>query len=116
MSSLLSGDELSRLTGGVLVNTDGASTICVAAPAATEKLVITDVVIANVHASTGGTVDIRDGVGGSVRATYPAPAAGGVVHALASPLVLSAGTAAAVDVSAAISTVTVTLRGYRAPA
>lgn len=116
MVGLLGKSELDRLTGGVLANTDGASTVCVAAPAATERLVITDVVIANTNADTSGTVNIRDGVSGSVLGTYPAPKGAGAIHVLASPLVLSAGTAAAVDVSAAISTVTVTLRGYKAEA
>jgi len=116
MGALMEKSELDRLTGGVLANTDGASTTVVAAPGAGQRLVITDVIVDNSHASTKGTVDIRDGASGAVLATYPAPAASGAIHRLGSPLVLSANTAAAADVSGAISTVTVTLRGYIAPA
>jgi hypothetical protein len=98
MSALLEKSELDRLVGGCVVNTDGASTQAIAAPGAGQRIVITDVVVVNVSADTSGTVDIRDGVSGAARATYPAPKDGGPIHRLGAPIVLSANTAAAIDV------------------
>lgn len=91
--------------------TDGSSTSVIAAQGASVKIYITEVIIANSSASNV-TVDLRDGTAGSVKATFPVPAGGGVVKTLHTPLGFSANTAVAADPSAAASTITVTLIGF----
>lgn len=100
---------------GVLANTDGASTVFTGLFAATasQRIYITGATVANSHASTFCTVDIRDGAAGSVLYTVPAPASGGGTFTFSPPLRLTANTAAAMDVSAAVSTVTLSLTGFK---
>lgn len=92
--------------------TDGSSTSVIAAQGAGIKVYVVEVIIANSSASNV-TVDLRDGTGGAVKATFPVPANGGVVKTLTTPLPFSANTAVAADPSAAASTITVTLIGFK---
>jgi hypothetical protein len=104
---------LEDIVSGVLANTDGASTSVIAAQGAGVKTYITSVIIANTSA-TAVTVDLRDGAAGSVKATFPVPAnTSGVVCNLPVPLPFSANTAVCMDGSAAASTVTTTLIGFK---
>lgn len=92
--------------------TDGSSTSVISAQGSGIKVYIVEVIIAN-SSSSNVTVDLRDGTAGAVKATFPVPANGGVVKTLATPLPFSANTAVAADPSAAASTVTVTLIGFK---
>ncbi len=92
--------------------TDGSSTSVIAAQGAGIKVYIVEVIIANSSASNV-TVDLRDGVAGAVKATFPVPANGGVVKTLTTPLPFTPNTAVAADPSAAASTITVTLIGFK---
>lgn len=74
---------------------------------------ITSITVHNSHASTNGYVDIRDGSAGSVIWTVPAPATGGAVLQFDPPLKGAANTALAYDVSAAISTVYISVNGFQ---
>jgi hypothetical protein len=104
---------LEDIVSGVLANTDGASTSVIAAQGAGVKTYVTSVIIANTSA-TAVTVDLRDGAAGSVKATFPVPAnTSGVVCNLPIPLPFSANTAVCMDGSAAASTVTCTLIGFK---
>jgi hypothetical protein len=109
---LTRGQALSDNIRGLAAITDGSSTSVIAAIGSGIKAYITDVIIAN-SSATFVTVDLRDGTAGSVLMTLPVPATGGVVHRLQTPLVFTANTAVAADPSAAASTVTVTLLGFK---
>jgi hypothetical protein len=65
--------------------------------------------------TTAGTVDFRDGTGGSVKWTMPLPAGGGaIIGGSGTPLFkTSAATALAYDVSDALTTVTISVSGYQ---
>lgn len=105
--------NLEDIVSGVLANTDGASTSVIAAQGAGIKTYITTVIFANTSA-TAVTVDLRDGVAGSVKATFPVPAnTSGLVCNLPVPLPFSANTAVCMDGSAAATTVTCTLIGFK---
>jgi hypothetical protein len=105
--------HLGDIVSGVAAITDGSSTSVIASQGAGVKTYITSVVIANTSA-TAVTVDIRDGAAGSVKLTLPVPAdTAGVVFSLPVPLPFSAATAVCADPSAAASTVTVSLVGFR---
>lgn len=104
---------LEDIVSGVLANTDGASTAVIAAQGAGVKVYVTTAIIANTSA-TAVTVDLRDGAAGSVKATLPVPAnTSGVICNLPVPLPFSANTAVCMDGSAAASTVTCTLIGFK---
>lgn len=75
---------------------------------------VTLVTIYNAHATTGGFVDFRDGTAGSVIWTFPAPALGGCIVPFPVPLKGAANTALAYDVSAAITTVYISVLGFQA--
>lgn len=92
--------------------TDGSSTSVLAAQGAGIKVYLTEVTIANSSASNL-TVDLRDGTAGAVKWTFPVPANGGVVKTFATPLPFSANTAIAADPSAAASTITVSVLGFK---
>lgn len=74
---------------------------------------VTTISISNTS-STDGYVDFRDGSGGSVIFTAPAPANGGSVINLPVPLKGAANTALAYDVSGALSTVYISVVGFQA--
>jgi len=75
---------------------------------------ITAISIHNSHASTNGYVDFRQGSSGAVEWTMAAPAGGGSVLSFDPPLKFDANTAVAYDVSAAISTVYISICGFQA--
>lgn len=98
-------------------NTDGASTALTTfgAPGAGVRNYVTTIIVHNAHATTNGYLDIRDGTAGSVLMTIPLPATGGAIIPLPVPMRQpTANTALAIDVSAAISTIYVTLVGFQA--
>lgn len=98
-------------------NTNGTSTAfsTFGAPGANTHNYITDITVHNAHASTNGYVDIRDGTAGSVLWTLPLPAGGGTTHSFSIPLKQpTADTALAYDVSAAITTVYISVNGFQA--
>lgn len=109
------GVSLEDIISEVKTNTDGASTAMTSAFAATasQRIYLTDLILAN-SSATAITVDIRDGSAGSVLATFPVPAGGGVVHSFRTPLRFSSNTAAAFDGSAAAATLSVTMVGFKA--
>ena len=75
---------------------------------------VTAVMVHNAHASTNGFIQLLDGSAGTVLATFPAPATGGVVINLTQPLKqTTANTALYWDASAAITTLYVTIIGYQ---
>lgn len=104
---------LEDIVSGVAAITDGSSTSVIASAGAGVKNYITTAIISNTSA-TAVTVDLRDGAAGTVKATLPVPAnTSGVVCNLPIPLPFSAATAVCADPSAAASTVTVTLIGFK---
>lgn len=105
--------NLEDLISGVAAITDGSSTSVIASAGAGVKNYVTTAIIANTSA-TAVTVDLRDGASGTVKATLPVPAnTSGVVCNLPVPLGFSAATAVCADPSAAASTITVTLLGFK---
>ena len=104
---------LADLVSGVDADTAGDSTAVIAAQGAGVKVYVTSVIIAN-SSATPVTVDLRDGAAGSVKATFPVPAGGGVTHDFGNtPLGFTANTAVAADPSAAATTVTTTVVGFK---
>lgn len=81
---------------------------------ASTRSYITAICVFN-SSATAGYVDFRDGTAGSVLFTVPLPAGGGAVVTLAgAPLFrTTANTALAYDVSAALSTVYISVTGYK---
>jgi len=75
---------------------------------------ITAIVVYN-SSATAGTIDFRDGTSGSVLYTVPIPATGGaVISNGGAPLFrTSANTALAYDVSGALTTVTISITGFK---
>lgn len=104
--------NLEDIVSGVAAITDGSSTSVIAAQGAGVKTYVTSVTIANTSA-TDVTVDLRDGTAGSVKWTFPVPNLGGVTHTFNPPLAFSANTIVAADPSAAASTVTVSISGFK---
>lgn len=102
----------SSLVSGVVVNTDGASTVVLPAPGEGYKLFITEIHITNTSAGFV-TVDIRDGVGGTVKWTVGVPATGSVTVPFRNALGgFTDNTAVAFDPSAATTTLTVSVNGF----
>ncbi len=95
-------------------NTDGASTAMTSAFAATasQRIYLTTLILCNSSASNI-TVDIRDGSAGSVLITVPVPATGGAIINFPVPLRFTANTAAAFDGSAAATTLTCSMVGFK---
>ena len=96
-------------------NTNGTSTgfSNFAAAGSGKHNYITTISIYN-SSSTDGYVDFRDGTGGSVIFTAPAPQTGGSVITFPVPLKFAANTAVAFDVSGALSTVYISVVGFQA--
>ena len=96
-------------------NTNGTSTAFsnFAAAGSGKHNYITTISIYN-SSSTDGYVDFRDGTGGSVIFTAPAPQTGGSVITFPVPLKFAANTAVAFDVSGALSTVYISVVGFQA--
>lgn len=104
------GDLLSER----LSNTDGASTAStVFGATASARNVITGYSVFNSSATTG-YLDFRDGTAGSILWTVPLPATGGANFAIESGIFkTTANTALAIDVSAAITTVYISITGFK---
>ncbi len=97
-------------TGG----TSSASTVFGATASA--RNCITTISVANVSA-TAGFIDFRDGTAGTILFTLPIPAGGGAVISFPVPLrQTTANTALAYDVSAALTTVYISLIGFKSKA
>jgi hypothetical protein len=98
---------------GYAAITDGSSTSIIAAQGAGIKVYITDVIISN-SSSTACEVDLRDGAAGSVKTTLPVPASkSGVVKSFLKPMAFSANTAVCADPDAALTSIKVTLLGFK---
>ncbi len=99
-------------------NTDGASTAFTTFDnAAGTRNYVSSIVVHNAHATTNGYVDIRDGTSGTILLTLPLPATGGTAISFPVPLRQpTAATALAFDVSAAITTIYITVVGFKSKA
>lgn len=100
-----------------VTNTDGSSTaLSTFGASANLRNFITTAAVFN-SSSTDGYVDLRDGTGGSVIFTLPAPKGGGSVVTFPVPLRQpTANTALAFDVSGAISTIYLSFVGFQSKA
>lgn len=110
--------QLGDIISDTKTNTDGASTAFTGSFAATANVrnYIASVTISNTSA-TAVTVDLRDGTAGSVIWTGIAPAGGGITHNFGVPLRQpTTNTALAFDGSAAASTITVSVVGFKSKA
>lgn len=103
--------NLEDIVSGNASNTDGTSTACIASSGAGVKTYLTTVILANSHASTNCTVDIKDG--STTKLTIPVPANGGAVVHLPVPLGGTAATAWNFDPSAAVTTITCSMIGFK---
>lgn len=106
---------LEELISERVSNTDGSSTAFTnfAAGGSGVHNYVTQVSIWN-SSSTDGYVDFRDGTGGTVKWTFPAPQTGGCTVSFDPPLKFADNTAVAYDVSGAISTVYISVNGFQA--
>jgi hypothetical protein len=112
---------LEDLVQETVTNTNGTSTaftVGLAAAGSGVKIYLTECTVSNTSTSAGGTVDLRDGSGGSVVWTLPVPVAptagvGGGHFVFHTPVEFSANTAVAYDVSAAITTVSLSCAGFK---
>jgi hypothetical protein len=100
-----------------VTNTNGTSTaFSTFGATASARNHVTCIVVHN-DSAADGFVDIRDGTAGAVLMTVPCPAKGGSVVPLNPPLRQpTANTALAYDVSAAITTVYITVVGFKSKA
>lgn len=105
--------NLEDIVSGVDSDTAGDSTAVIAAQGAGIKVYVTSVIVKNTHASTDAYIDLRDGAAGTIKASIPAPAAGGAIVNFDVPLPFSANTAVCVDPSAAVTTIITTVIGFK---
>lgn len=109
------------VNGDILVerisNTNGTSTAStVFGATASARNCITTIAVYN-DSTTNGFVDFRDGTAGTILFTLPLPAKGGAVTNFPLPLrQTTANTAFAYDVSAALTTVYISLIGFKSKA
>lgn len=101
---------LSDIVTGNATNTDGTSTSCIAASGAGIKTYLTSVILANTSA-TAITVDIKDG--STTKFTLPLPAGSGCIFNPPVPIPGTADTAWNFDPSAAATTVTCSMVGFK---
>lgn len=101
---------LEDIVSGNATNTDGTSTQCIAAQAAGIKTYLTSIVLCNTSA-TAITVDIKDG--STVKVSLPLPAGSGCVFNPPVPIPGTAATAWNFDGSAAATTVTCSMVGFK---
>lgn len=107
--------------GDILVerttNTDGAATaLSTFGATASARNFVTTITVYN-SSTTNGFLDLRDGTGGTVIYTIPLPALGGATINFPVPLRQpTANTALAYDASAALSTVYISLVGFKSKA
>ncbi len=84
------------------------------APGAGRRNHITQITVHNAHATTNAYVDIRDGTAGAVLWTIPLPATGGATIHFNPPLRQpTTNTALAYDVSAAVTTIYISVNGFQ---
>ena len=105
-----------ELVSFYVANTDGAEDAVTGLDAggATVWNYITSVTVHNAHATTNGFVTLLDGTGGSIFWVFPAPALGGTTMNFNPPLKQkTVNTALYVDVSAAITTMYISIAGYQ---
>jgi hypothetical protein len=108
---------LEELLSGRQTNTDGTEDAVTNFPAGGAGVhnYVTAVTVYNSHATTMGSVDLRDGTGGTIIWTFPAPATGGTTHNFNPPLKQpTANTQLFFDPSAAITTITISINGFQA--
>ena len=102
--------NLEDIVSGNATNTDGTSTQCIAAQAAGIKTYLTSVILCNTSA-TAITVDIKDGT--TVKVSLPLPAGSGCIFNPPVPIPGTAATAWNFDGSAAATTVTCSMVGFK---
>ena len=102
--------NLEDIVSGNATNTDGASTQCIAAQAAGIKTYLTSIILCNTSA-TAITVDIKDGT--TVKVSLPLPAGSGCIFNPPVPIPGTAATAWNFDGSAAATTVTCSMVGFK---
>lgn len=102
--------NLEDIVTGNATNTDGTSTACIAAQAAGIKTYIVSIVLCNTSA-VAITVDIKDGA--TTKLSLPLPAGGGCVYTPSIPIPGTAATAWNFDGSAAATTVTCSMVGFK---
>lgn len=102
-----------RVTTTPVAVTDGSSTSLIAAQGSGIRFCATTITVSN-SSATNVTVDIRDGTAGAVLWTMPAAAnMGGYSESFPIPVCTTANTAMATDPSAAASTVTTSVIGFK---
>src|SRR6185312_10085630 len=101
---------LGDIVTGNATNTDGTSTSCIASSGTGVKTYLTSVVLANTSA-TVITVDIKDG--STVKVSLPLPAGSGCIFNPPVPIPGTAATAWSFDPSAAATTVTCSMIGFK---
>ncbi len=102
--------NLEDIVSGNATNTDGTSTQCIAAQAAGVKTYLTSIILCNTSA-TAITVDIKDG--STVKVSLPLPAGSGCIFNPPVPIPGTAATAWNFDGSAAATTVTCSMVGFK---
>ena len=102
--------NLEDIVSGNATNTDGTSTQCIAAQAAGIKTYLTSIILCNTSA-VAITVDIKDG--STVKVSLPLPAGSGCIFNPPVPIPGSAATAWNFDGSAAATTVTCSMVGFK---
>ncbi len=102
--------NLEDIVTGNATNTDGAATQCIAAQASGIKTYLTSIILCNTSA-TAITVDIKDG--STVKVSLPLPAGSGCVFNPPVPIPGTAATAWNFDGSAAATTVTCSMIGFK---
>lgn len=101
---------LEDIVTGNATNTDGTSTQCIASSGAGVKTYLTSVVLCNTSA-TAITVDIKDG--STTKVSLPLPAGSGCIFNPPVPIPGTAATAWNFDGSAAATTVTCSMVGFK---
>jgi hypothetical protein len=102
--------NLEDIVTGNATDTTGSSTSCIAAQGAGIKTYLTSVILCNTSA-TAITVDIKDG--STVKLSLPLPAGSGCIFNPPVPIPGSANTAWNFDGSAAASTITCSMVGFK---
>jgi hypothetical protein len=102
--------NLEDIVTGNATNTDGTSTQCIASSGAGVKTYITSVILCNSSASNI-TVDIKDG--STTKVSIPVPAGSGAIFNPPVPIPGTAATAWNFDPSAAATTVTCSMIGFK---
>lgn len=102
--------NLEDIVTGNATNTDGTSTQCIAAQTGSIKTYLTSVILCNTSASNI-TVDIKDGT--TIKVSLPLPANSGCIFNPPVPIPGTAATAWNFDPSAAASTVTCSMVGFK---